>query len=83
MARVARLNAPSELFMPLICVCVAELPLAWLPCDPGQLRLFSAHSFFGLSQSSFPAVFPATEYSAPGALRVRWKASSVSPRMAA
>lgn len=37
-----------------------------------------------LSQASFvrPSL-PATEYSAPGALRVAWKASSVSPRMAA
>src|SRR5438105_13260339 len=37
----------------------------------------------GWSQPRLPAPLPATEYNAPGALRVRWKASSVSPRIAA
>ena len=36
-----------------------------------------------LSQASPPPSFPATEYKAPGALRVFWNSSSVWPRMAA
>lgn len=53
---------------------------------PAASKMNSRHRpYFDLSQSSpcFRPSLPATEYRAPGALRVAWNCSSVSPRMAA